>query len=118
MGGGGRWWWWGGGASGRHPLILSLCLRSFKCEWDRNEQRGPALSQVASLTPKPFWSQLNLTFMDGRREGGREGGRGVQTASATTAKDYGQVTKYRVKDEEERLVPRQLDGGPTSNCET
>lgn len=62
----------GGGASGRHPLILSLCLRSFKCEWDRNERRGPALSQVASLTLKPFWSQLNLTFMDGRSEGGRE----------------------------------------------
>lgn len=52
----------------------SLCLRSFKCEWDRNEQRGPALSQVASLMLRHFWSQLNMTFMVGGREGGIKGG--------------------------------------------
>lgn len=56
--------------------------------------------------------------MDGRREGGREGDLSRQRAPRLQRIMGNKVTKYRVKDEEERLVPRQVDGGPTSNCET
>lgn len=56
--------------------------------------------------------------MDGRREGGRVGEVSRQRAPRLQRIMGNKVTKYRVKDEEERLVPRQLDGGPTSNCET
>lgn len=93
---------------------LGLCLRSFKCEWDRNEQQGPVRSQVASLTSKPFWSQLNTTFMVGGREGRREGQwrRDEQTEGMRGAhhcKGWWS-TKCRVTDRKEkgRLLARQL----------
>lgn len=49
-----------------------LCLRSFKCEWDRNEQQGPVLSQVASLTSRPFLESVKHDFYGGWKGEGRD----------------------------------------------
>lgn len=111
----------GGGRLTDTHSSSSLCLRSFKCEWDHNEQRGPALSQVASLTPRHFWSQLNITFYGGykgRSEGGMNRGREWGVSRRRVDSEAWWETKCRVTDrkEEERRVVCQLGDRLTSIC--